>query len=56
MVFHYRGLDAGEQKVIGLDLKADIPGKYEAPASVAYLYYTNELQKWTKPGEIVIEE
>jgi len=56
VVFHYRGLEAGEQKVIGLDLKADIPGTYEAPASVAYLYYTNEFQKWAKPGEIEIVE
>jgi len=54
VVFHYRGLAGNEEKKIGLDLKADIPGTYEAPASVAYLYYTNEFQKWTKPGEIVI--
>jgi len=55
VVFHYRGLKAKEEKKIGLDLKADITGTYEAPASVAYLYYTNEEQRWSKPGIVVVE-
>ncbi|MEM9820459.1 MAG: hypothetical protein AAF985_05285, partial [Bacteroidota bacterium] len=52
LVFHYRGLPASAEKVISLDLKAELPGTYEAPASVAYLYYTNENQVWTKPEKI----
>ena len=50
-----RGLKAGERKEIGLDLKADIPGVYEAPASVAYVYYTNEEMRWAKPGVVTVE-
>ena len=43
-------------KTINLDLKADLAGTYEAPASVAYLYYTNEFQNWSKPERLVINE
>ncbi len=54
IVFHYRGLDPNASRVIHLDLKADIPGKYEAPASVAYLYYNDEYRYWIKPATIEI--
>ena len=36
-----------EIKLINFDLKAEIPGIYEAPASSAYLYYTNEFKSWS---------
>ena len=55
IVFHYRGMNANEVKVIDLDLKADIPGTYEAPASSAYLYYTNEYKHWAKSLQIEIK-
>ncbi len=56
VIFYFRGLNAKASKTISLDLKADIPGTYEAPASVAYLYYTNEFQNWSKPERLVINE
>ena len=37
------------------DLKADIPGKYKAAASCAYLYYTNEFKHWTDSKSVMIE-
>jgi len=43
---YYRDLAPGEQKQINLDLKAEIPGEYNAPASSAYLYYTSENKAW----------
>ena len=43
---YYRDLAPGEEKVINLDLKAELPGEYDAPASSAYLYYTNEHKAW----------
>lgn len=43
---YYRDLAPGEQKVINFDLKAEMPGEYDAPASSAYLYYTNEQKTW----------
>lgn len=46
VVCYYRDLAPNETKQINLDLKAEIPGSYEAPASSAYLYYTNENKVW----------
>ena len=46
MACYYRDLAPNEQKQINLDLKAEIPGEYDAPASSAYLYYTSEHKNW----------
>ena len=54
LVLHYRGMASNETKEVNLDLKADLAGTYEAPASVAYLYYTNELRNWSKPESVEI--
>lgn len=54
IVFHYEQLEPNEVKVVHLDLKADVPGSYEAPASSAFLYYTNEHRVWTMPERMVI--
>ncbi|MFN8287546.1 MAG: MG2 domain-containing protein [Chitinophagales bacterium] len=43
---YYRDLAPGEEKQINFDLKAEIAGEYDAPASSAYLYYTNEHKDW----------
>lgn len=51
LVLYFRGLAAQEKRKIDLDLKADIAGKFEAPASVAYLYYENEKRHWVQPTE-----
>lgn len=56
LVLHYRGMTANETKEVNLDLKADLAGTYEAPASVAYLYYTNELRNWSKPEVVEIRQ
>ncbi len=48
---YYRDLKPGERVEINLDLKAEVPGAFTAPASVAYLYYTDEL-KWWVPGVV----
>ncbi|MCH2045058.1 MAG: MG2 domain-containing protein [Saprospiraceae bacterium] len=53
-VFHYQALGEGESKTVNLDLKADIPGTYEAPASSAFLYYTNEYKVWSQPDVVTI--
>ena len=47
VVIYYRQMSPAEKKTIQLDLKAEIPGDYEASASRAYLYYTNEFKHWT---------
>ena len=54
VVFYFRQMEAGEVKNIHLDLKADLPGEYEAPASSAYLYYSNDAVVWSKPERVVV--
>jgi hypothetical protein len=56
VVLHYEFIKAGETKEINLDLKSDIPGKYEAPASCAFLYYTQDQRVWSKPESIVVNQ
>ncbi len=46
VVLYYRQMAPNETKTINLDLKAEISGEYDAPASSAYLYYTNEFKTW----------
>lgn len=48
VVFYFRELAPSASLTIPLDLKADIPGTYRAPASCAYLYYTSEHKDWEK--------
>ena len=50
LALYYRGLAMGAVKHIHLDLKAELAGTYESPASCAYLYYTNEFKCWS-PGQ-----
>lgn len=46
VILYWRVLD-GEQRVrVPLSLVAAVPGKYTAPASRAYLYYTDEHKVW----------
>jgi len=47
VVFYYRQMKPSEERTIILDCKAEVPGKYTAKASRAYLYYTNEFKVWT---------
>ena len=46
LICYYRQMKPGETRHINLDLKADVPGTYEAPAACGYLYYTNEFKQW----------
>lgn len=54
LMIYYRQLEAHAQRAIHLDLKAEVPGTYTAPASSAYLYYTDELKYWTKGSTVRI--
>jgi len=54
VVFHYEQLKPNQTKIVHLDLKADVLGSYEAPASSAFLYYTNEHKVWTMPERMAI--
>jgi hypothetical protein len=54
IIFYYRQLKPNETKTIHLDLKAEIGGEYEASASSAFLYYTNEFKTWVKPEKVKV--
>src|ERR1051326_4444256 len=56
VVFYFRSMAPNEKKEINLDLKAEMPGEYDAPASSAYLYYTNEYKCWSGVDRITIKK
>ncbi|MFI5148303.1 MAG: MG2 domain-containing protein [Bacteroidia bacterium] len=53
---YYRCMAPKAVKQINLDLKAEMPGVYDAPASSAYLYYTNEFKSWAGAERITIQK
>lgn len=55
IVFYFREMAPNMVKTIHLDLKADVPGLYRAPASSAYLYYTSEHKDWEAGTEILVK-
>lgn len=56
LFFYYRQMKPSEKRTINLDLKAELPGRFEAPASCAYLYYTAEHKHWTKTDIIDVKQ
>src|SRR5205814_3701269 len=54
VVLYWRSLDAGQKIELPLSLTAAIPGHYTAPASRAYLYYTDEHKAWNDPMAVTI--
>jgi len=55
LAIYYRELAPAEERVVNLDLKADVPGEYKSPASCAYVYYTDEFKHWVEGTRISIE-
>lgn len=56
IAIYYRGMGPKAVKEIYLDLKAEMPGVYDAPASTAYLYYMNEFKTWTATDKVTISK
>lgn len=54
LCLYYSELEESASRTINLDLKVDVPGVYQAPASTAYLYYTDEYKKWISGEKITI--
>ncbi|MDR1678285.1 MAG: TonB-dependent receptor plug domain-containing protein [Prevotellaceae bacterium] len=46
VVFYFVGMTPKEKRTINLDLRVETPGSFQAPASSAYLYYTDEHKVW----------
>ncbi|MBW1295863.1 TonB-dependent receptor plug domain-containing protein [Aquimarina litoralis] len=56
LVFYWREFAPNEVKKIAIDLKADIAGKYQAPASTVYEYYASEYKRWIFGNHLQIAE
>jgi alpha-2-macroglobulin-like protein len=54
-VFHFESLPANATRTIDLDLRADVAGTFEAPASEAFLYYQNDQRVWSKPEKVRVQ-
>jgi hypothetical protein len=55
VVLYFRAMAPSAVKDIDLDLIASVPGEYVAPASRAYLYYTDEFKHWAEPVRIKVK-
>jgi hypothetical protein len=55
VILYWRALPPSSKKDVELDLLAQVPGAYEAPATSAYLYYTAEDKAWAPPLAITVE-
>ncbi|MGE5180816.1 MAG: MG2 domain-containing protein [Acidobacteriota bacterium] len=56
VILYWRAMAPNAKKDLDLDLLAQTPGTYEAPATSAYLYYTAEDKAWTAPVKVTIEK
>ncbi len=54
MILYFRSMAPGRVVDLDLELLAQVPGKYVAPASRAYLYYTDEFKAWVAPSSIEV--
>ena len=55
VILYWRDMQPNQTIELPLSLVAAVPGHYTAPASRAYLYYTDEFKDWAKGIEVAIE-
>ncbi|AFC24422.1 MG2 domain-containing protein [Saprospira grandis] len=55
LVLYFRKIPSGQSKKILLDLKAELPGHFTAPANSAYLYYRPNAVFWEAGQSIQIK-
>jgi hypothetical protein len=54
VILYFRSMAPNASKQVPLELLASVPGTFTAPASRAYLYYTNEHKAWVAPSTIEV--
>jgi hypothetical protein len=54
VVVYWRGMEPKRRARVSLSLIAAVPGTYRAPASRAYLYYTDEHKTWVEGLSAVV--
>jgi len=52
VILYWRGMEPGAKAEIPVGLLAAVPGDYTAPASRAYLYYTDEFKSWVEGARV----
>jgi uncharacterized protein YfaS (alpha-2-macroglobulin family) len=55
VTLYWRNFAASESRTVEIDLTAAIPGRYEGPATSAYLYYGDDAKRWAAPLAIEID-
>ncbi|MEZ6186576.1 MAG: alpha-2-macroglobulin family protein [Planctomycetota bacterium] len=55
VILYWRDMEPKQEVTLGLSLVAQIPGRYTAPPSRAYLYYTDEHKQWIPGQQVEIE-
>jgi hypothetical protein len=56
LVIYLRQMKPEETVLVPVDLKAEVPGVYEAAASNVFLYYTSEYKNWVAGEQITISK
>jgi hypothetical protein len=54
VILYFRALPPSAVREIPLELMATVPGMFTAPASRAYLYYTDEHKHWVAPQAVTV--
>ena len=54
VILYFRAMPPGAVVDVPLELMATVPGTFTAPASRAYLYYTNEHKHWVEPTTVTV--
>lgn len=55
VVLYFRSMAPNKKVDVPLELMARVPGTFVAPASRAYLYYTDEHKNWAAPTTITVK-
>ena len=55
VTIYFRDMAPSAEKRLNLDLVAAIPGRFEGPATSAYLYYGDDQKDWAPPLRIQID-
>ncbi len=55
LVLYWRSLKANEVVDLPVSVVAEIPGRFQGPASRTYLYYTDEFKHWTEGLVVSVE-
>jgi len=55
VILYWRDMEPSQEVELALSLVAQIPGRYTAPPSRTYLYYTDEHKQWVPGSQVEIK-